>query len=73
MNIIAVIGLILAVAVLIVGAYRGLGALPLTLLASLVVIVTNGIPLWDGYAASYMTGYTGAYLSPAFRQLQSVC
>ncbi len=63
MDIIAVIGLILAVAVLIVGAYKGLGALPLTLLASSVVIITNGIPLWDGYATSYMKGYTGAYLS----------
>ncbi len=63
MSIIAIIGLILAVGVLIVGAYKGLGALPLTLLASLVVMVTNGIPLWDGYAASYMKGYTGAYMS----------
>lgn len=60
---IAIIGLILAVAVLIVGAYKGLGALPLTLLASLVVILTNGIPLWTGYATSYMQGYTGAYMS----------
>jgi len=59
----AVIGLILAVAVLIIGAYRGLGALPLTLLASLVVILTNGIGLWEGFATSYMQGYTGAYIS----------
>lgn len=63
MDSIAIIGMLLAVAVLIIGAYKGLGALPLTLLASLVVIVTNGIPLWDGYAASYMSGYTGAYMS----------
>ena len=63
MSILAIVGLILAVAVLIVGAYKGLGALPLTLLASLVVILTNGIPIWDGYATSYMKGYTGAYLS----------
>lgn len=63
MSIIAIVGLILAVAVLIVGAYKGLGALPLTLLASLVIMVTNGIPIWDGYADAYMKGYTGAYLS----------
>jgi H+/gluconate symporter-like permease len=49
--------------VLVVGAYKGLGALPLTLLASLVVIVTNGINAWEGYATSYMAGYTGAYMS----------
>ncbi len=60
---IAVIGLILAVVVLMVGAYKGLGALPLTLLASFVVIVTNGINIWEGYATSYMAGYTGTYLS----------
>ena len=52
MSILAIVGLILAVAVLIVGAYKGLGALPLTLLASLVVILTNAIPIWDGYATS---------------------
>ena len=63
MNTLAVMGLILAVAVLIVGAYKGLGALPLTLLASLVVILTNGINIWEGYATFYMKGYTGAYLS----------
>jgi H+/gluconate symporter-like permease len=61
--IIAVIGLILAVGVLVVGAYKGLGALPLTLLASFVVIITNGINIWEGYSSFYMGGYTGAYLS----------
>jgi len=63
MNTIAVIGLILSVAVLIIGAYKGLGALPLTLLASLVVILSNGINVWEGYATYYMQGYTGAYMS----------
>lgn len=41
MDTLSVIGLILAVIVLVIGAYRGLGALPLTLLASLVVILTS--------------------------------
>lgn len=63
MNTIAVIGLILSVVVLIIGAYKGLGALPLTLLASLVVILSNGIDVWEGFATHYMQGYTGAYLS----------
>ncbi len=63
MSTIAIFGLIISVAVLIVGAYRGLGALPLTLLASLVVILTNGINVWDGFATHYMNGYTGAYMS----------
>lgn len=60
---IGVIGIVLAIAVLVIGAYKGLGALPLTLLAALVAIVTNGIPLWEGFATHYMTGYTNAYMS----------
>ena len=60
---IGVIGLILAIAVLIYGAYKGLGALPLTLIAALVAIVANGMPLWDGFATHYMAGYTSAYMS----------
>lgn len=57
----SVIGLIIAVLVLGVGAYRGLGALTSTLLASLVVIFTNGMGLWEGLSSFYMEGYTGAY------------
>ncbi len=63
MDIISVIGLILAVIVLVIGAYKGLGALPLTLLASLVVIFSNKIPIWEGIAKHYMNGYTNAYLN----------
>lgn len=58
---IGIIGLILAIIILIYGAYKGLGALPLTMLAALVAIVFNHIPLWEGYATHYMAGYTSAY------------
>ena len=61
MNALAIIGLILAVLVLGVGAYKGLGALTSTLLASLVVILTSGMNIWEGYSNFYMQGYTGAY------------
>ncbi|NYB74708.1 GntP family permease [Sedimentibacter hydroxybenzoicus DSM 7310] len=61
MNTFAIIGLFLAVIVLAVGAYRGLGALASTLLASLVVILTNGISIWQGFSEFYMNGYVGAY------------
>lgn len=57
------IGLVLAVAFLIVGAYKGMGALPLTILAGLIVIVTSQMPLWDSYANYYMSGYTSAYFN----------
>ena len=58
---IGIIGLILAIAVLIFGSYKGLGALPVTLLAALVAILTNGLDLWGSYATAYMGGYAGAY------------
>jgi H+/gluconate symporter-like permease len=63
MNALAIIGLILAVLVLGVGAYKGLGALTSTLLASLVVILTSGMNIWEGFSNFYMQGYTGAYTS----------
>lgn len=37
--------------------------MPLTLLAALVTIVTNGVPVWTGYSSTYMSGYVGAYSS----------
>lgn len=56
-------GLFLAIVVLVIGAYKGLGALPLTLLAALVAIVANQMPLWESYSQYYMAGYTSAYFS----------
>lgn len=63
MELIGIIGLFAAIAVLIVGSYKGLGALPLTLIAAFVAMVTNAVPLWTGYSQSYMAGYTGIYTS----------
>lgn len=59
MEIIAIIGLLIAVFVMIFGAYKGLGALPLTLLAGLIVIISNGISLWTGINGYYIGGFTG--------------
>lgn len=61
MNTLAVLGLILAVLVLGVGAYKGLGALTATLLASLVVVLSSRMDIWQGFSEFYMKGYTGAY------------
>jgi H+/gluconate symporter-like permease len=61
MNTLGIIGLLLAVMVLAVGAYKGFGALVSTLIASLVVILTNGIGIWQGFSEFYMSGYVGAY------------
>ena len=55
------IGLIISIAIMAYFAYRGLGALPLTLLAGLVVILTNGMDLWTSYSDFYLTGYVGFF------------
>lgn len=56
-----IVGLILGIAILIIGAYKGIGALPLTLLAGIVVILMNGMPLWTSYSEYYMGGYVGFF------------
>ncbi|WP_186566075.1 GntP family permease [Lawsonibacter celer] len=60
---IGVIGLLLAILVMILGAYKGLPPLPLTLLAGLVAILTNGLNVWAGYSTMYVAGYAGTYSS----------
>ncbi|MCL1994391.1 MAG: GntP family permease [Spirochaetes bacterium] len=58
-----ILGLIVGVGILVVGAYKGLNALPLTLFAGMVVILTNGMDVWPAFAQSYMTGYVGFFLA----------
>ena len=60
---IGIIGIVLAIIFLMIGSYKGLSALPLTLLASLIVIVTNVMNLWESLATLYMNGYVGTYLN----------
>jgi H+/gluconate symporter-like permease len=72
MVVIAIIGLLAAVFVMIFGAFKGLSAIPLTLLASLVIIVCNGINVWTGYSQYYMGGFTGT-LSAYLLMLMASC
>lgn len=58
-----IIGLILAVALLVVGAYKGMGALLLALLATAVVIVFNGLSFVEGLTQTFMQGFTGAFMN----------
>lgn len=60
---IGIIGIILAILFLMLGSYKGLSALPLTLLAALIVVVTNGMSLWESLATLYMNGYVGTYMN----------
>lgn len=63
MEVIGIIGLLLAIAALIFGAYKGVGALPLTLGAGLIVVLSNGMPFWQSYAEFYMGGYVSYWKS----------
>jgi len=58
-----VIGLFLAIVVLIVFAYKGLGALPLALLGSIVAILFNGMPIWESISTLFVAGYASAFTS----------
>lgn len=59
-----VLGLLIAIVLLIVLAYRGIGAIPASLICSVVVILTNGMPIWPSFAQAYMgsvNGFIGGY------------
>ena len=60
-----IIGLILGTAVLAVGAYKGYKALPLAIGAGLVVVVTNGMDLWQAFGTFFMRGTVAAEGYPA--------
>lgn len=60
---IGIIGLLVAIGILAFLAYKGVGALPLTIAAGLVVIVSNGMNLWQSFSEFYMNGYIGFFKS----------
>jgi len=55
-NIIGIIGIFLASAFLIWGAYKKIGALPLMLAGSLIVVIFNRMPLWHSFSVYFMRG-----------------
>jgi len=59
-----VIGVLLALALLVLLAYKGWGMIPVSLICSLVVIITNGQGIWSGIYGNYGEGlkfFIGAY------------
>jgi H+/gluconate symporter-like permease len=58
-------GIVLGLIVMVFLAFRGLGMIPTTIIASLVVIITNGMDVWpaflDGYGAT-TANYVANYL-----------
>lgn len=62
---IGVLGLLIALVVLVVLVFRGYHVLPVTLLASLIVFLTNRFEIWPGFMEGYapaMTGFIASYL-----------
>jgi len=62
---IGIIGMLAAIAVMIIGAYRGIKAIPLTILAALVVIAANQMEVWSSLATLY-AGHFGSILARFF-------
>jgi H+/gluconate symporter-like permease len=66
MGAIAIIGLIVSLAFIIFAAYKGWHILPVSMLGGLIVLFTNGMNIWEGYATNYakgmMTWVGGFYL-----------
>lgn len=60
---VGILGLVVGTIILIVGAYKGLAALPLTMLAGIVVILSNGMDIWNTFSGPFMTGYVGFFMS----------
>lgn len=60
-----VIGLFAAIILLIILAYRGISGFAAAIICSVIVAITNGMPVWDSMINFFMggfNGFVGAYL-----------
>jgi H+/gluconate symporter-like permease len=55
--VLGVIGVLAAIALVIVLAYKGWGLIPASLLCSLVVILTNNGEIWKAISVDYINGF----------------
>lgn len=80
MDFLSIGGLLLGLIVLIIMAYKGWGMIPTSLVAALVVVITNRMNLWEAlntHYAGFMKDYAGSYfllffLGTLFGSLMSV-
>ena len=73
MTALGIIGLILGIIVMIVFAYWGLNAVPLSLLAGAVICIFNGINLWTGFATSWAGGLATVFSATAASAFSYAC
>ncbi|MFP3156222.1 GntP family permease [Lachnospiraceae bacterium ZAX-1] len=60
-----VIGLLLAMSLLVVLAFKNWGMIPASLVAALIIIVTNRMDVWEAFSVNYATAlknFVGTYL-----------
>ncbi|PKM69351.1 MAG: citrate transporter [Firmicutes bacterium HGW-Firmicutes-19] len=65
MDIIGVLGLLLAIGFMIYAAFRGYHVIPVTIVAALIAIITNNVDIWTGLSVNYATdmkNFVGNYL-----------
>jgi len=60
---IGIVGLLVAIVFLIWGAFKGLAALPLSILGAAIVILTNRMNWWDSFSVFYVEGYLSFFRS----------
>lgn len=65
MEIISLVGILLAIVVLVFGCVKSVNLVVLTPLCALIVALTGGMSLVDGYGATYMTGM-GSFIISQF-------
>jgi len=63
MTIIGIIGLLLGVTILIIFSFKGLSAVPTTMLAAAIVCIFNGISVWTGYSKFWAGGLAAIFTS----------
>lgn len=60
----SMLGLLCAVGVIVLLVYRGLNTIPVSIIASLVIIMTNQMPVWETFVKGYapaMESFAGSY------------
>jgi H+/gluconate symporter-like permease len=60
-----IIGLFIAIATVIYLSYKGWGMIPASIIASLIVIITSGVDIWNAFSVNYATAmknFAGAYI-----------
>ncbi len=65
MSLVGIIGLLVGLAVLIILTYKGMHVIPVSLIASLIVILSNNVDIWGVLSGDYavsMKNFVGNYL-----------